>query len=803
MVSINVGCPYIHIPLVIRRRFIWLVYCAVYACRFRVDLFEETWQGDTSSSFCLPPESQVLRPPATIVHGDHDQDCLVQIKVRLPPGTAAGCFVLHSTNYPCVALGSLDHACQLAVSVTVASQTGVPRVQASCFIRSLRALLAPRQLALLSQLLHAMGTSSTRAAAGAAGHGRRDHDGQRARPVSAASPGSVGTDHGATGPTAPRLDRQPPGGRPLTAKDYNIIEDLLANMGQAGHSRQRGRGASAGSLCLPTHLVTPFVCSAAAGDPSEGFATCHASDPLRDLQCKWNGLDFAWTGSLFCRTRTCSFDVLRTVSLTRIRSRSLYIPRSRADAGGSGAVDVRLWGVDVQVLDCSLVLIEKDTAIYPDKWWLAPCLATPGAPDSRGIASQPGEQIVVVVFGFIALRRGIVRCFCATEAADVTGPALAGVMDDHLVLVLKNTRLTIEQSSAESHLDCAVGNARIHEYLAQRPAGPGAAVVVFDRHPLVAFKHDDDDETATSAKERKEPTALSSENKSDDPVGTPSQPMRAFLDATAHILHPAVRCTVRSAVGDTVDDDAGSGQQSRRRVSKRLVLEVQPMTFDLDVALAQRLDALGRALRPRSPTTSMSSCAHSHIGRSSSSSSETKQTPVLSGCARRSEAMTELVVLAPRIQVRLCFPTSSSVGRAPLRQETVCVHLTDVRISSTDRDHGAALVWSDCARVYVVACRAHCAALVHMWTSLGRPSGPPFIQSVQLCWPIMAAVSPVCVPGRRRSRRNRVAYSISIRRSSLVGPGRACPASARPNQDRRPRPRQVLSGSRPCALLVF
>ncbi len=51
---------------------------------------------------------------------------------------------------------------------------------------------------------------------------------------------------------------------------------------------------------------------------------------------------------------------------------------------------------------------------------------------------------------------------CAGELAD---PEIIGVLTNHLYFAMKNTRLVLKQSTAESEVDVAVGSVQLWEYL--------------------------------------------------------------------------------------------------------------------------------------------------------------------------------------------------------------------------------------------------------------------------------------------------------------------------------------------------
>lgn len=111
------------------------VFGRVCMCSFHVELYEQAAQDSSFAS--LSRQDKFER--TTVIHGDQDQDCIMHVKVKMHP------------------------------------ESGLrPRVEATCFIRSLRALLTPYQLVDLLHIYYIIIHSLLLLCAGAI-HGTVDH----------------------------------------------------------------------------------------------------------------------------------------------------------------------------------------------------------------------------------------------------------------------------------------------------------------------------------------------------------------------------------------------------------------------------------------------------------------------------------------------------------------------------------------------------------------------------------------------------------------------------------------------------
>lgn len=134
---------------------------------FRIEMGEAPWYAEERPLLCaslvqalpLPPLPVALR---TIMHGDVNQDCTVKIHAKFPspPAQAAAGSLLLSSHFEsnCIELYWIVLYCAgLAAPLHDAPVT----VDVDCFIKNMRALLAPPHLTLLASLSQAFLSASS------------------------------------------------------------------------------------------------------------------------------------------------------------------------------------------------------------------------------------------------------------------------------------------------------------------------------------------------------------------------------------------------------------------------------------------------------------------------------------------------------------------------------------------------------------------------------------------------------------------------------------------------------------------
>jgi len=217
---------------------------------FRVDLHEDS-SLDGSAQFQsaiaqhnhpdAPPSfgrSNSVSEPQTIISGSMDQSCMIQLKLKLKEESSGE----------------------------------EPRLESTCFIHSLRALLTPRQLALLTDLGAAIGLSAQQVASNAQAaqqlsprQQQLPHHQQAAQPVSTPSESHV--------PQFSSMDPSSYSSVPLDGSiglaqplDYNAIDGLLSH---ASHSHPHSSPHSSDERFFDLAEGSGHEAATHAGDRSE------------------------------------------------------------------------------------------------------------------------------------------------------------------------------------------------------------------------------------------------------------------------------------------------------------------------------------------------------------------------------------------------------------------------------------------------------------------------------------------------------------------------------------------------------
>jgi hypothetical protein len=618
---------------------------------------------------------------ATIIHGDVDQNCVILLKLNMQPAAGVG-----------------------------------PRLQSTCFIRSLRALLTPRHLALLTELFAAIGTSSALVAERAVQLREAVLD---ARENVAAAEAGLG----------PRERLARPGRNiPIGPGDEARMDQLFTAALQ--HDRESAMRQEWKDKFIPARgpngaPTGPRKNTAQSGrprGPSDALLDDEFYDCADDLEMK------------------------RTAS---------------EDSGGSNGNDVMfLWSIKFELRQCSVTLIENDMQRWPTDWWLTPVSTIPPRRLSMDRLEQEppvGAEVVGVTTDHLlfALKNTII---------DLSQTSTASTVDLTISSVELIEYLTSTLAAAAASAASARSSIR---------GGTSSLPVRFKRHALISFgkeagsvtegtrtsrshtstdinddnnRHDSDDHEMRRRRrgglpgERKrshsgdDDASMSGKGhvEADDRARGRSAAEADFLDTVASQIHPHFRCSMRSALNGALPpylrhqyawatDQVTDDEADVPRVRSRLVLDFQPVLFELDLGLGYRTEAILQALSAptaylqRTMSGSSSMLGMARQGRAATlptagPSTTTAPTPsnpldLLSETAPRSHMIAETddvdqsqtIIFAPRITVRIAFPAPSPSNdihvdefgwcdtRGPQRNEQLVLALSDVRTYNSHR----------------------------------------------------------------------------------------------------------------------